>query len=177
MSNQNCFVAVVRCGAGQEVEQGLHVDGENYVAPAPDDDDLSEPLLLPAPAADTTAALWSALVRPALNRMTEQLTMTMDDSIDDSMDDRERSAEKWAATVRHRLGRNTYEMPSIGRRYSRPEEEAAKRRQLQAEYFGNIMMKRRCLFQICFCSCRSRRFCPAPDPTFKTSTSGSGSGS
>jgi hypothetical protein len=138
------------------VEQGLHVDGEHsYAAPDPDDDsdDLSAPLLLPAAAAPDTAAaaaFWAALIRPALSRMDERMpTMTMED---DSRDDSERSAtaDRWAA-VRHRLGR-AYQMappPPVVRRYSRSgAEEEANRRQLQAEYFGNIMIKRRCLFTI-----------------------------
>ena len=117
---------VVTCGASQEVELGLHVDGESFspdyaAAAAAEDRELPTP--------PETPALWAALITRALSRMENQLAANEGESHGDVGESEESgpvggfggswAAERYRAVQKAAGGRNFRE------------EEEARRRQLE----------------------------------------------
>ena len=121
---------VVTCGASQEVELGLHVDGESF-SPDYTADAAAEDRELPTALAQPEApALWAALITRALSRMENQLAANEGESHGDVGESEESGpvggfGDSWAAE-RYRAIQK-----AAGGRNFREEEEEARRRQLE----------------------------------------------
>ena len=118
------------CEASQEVELGLHVDGESF-SPDYTADAAAEDRELPTALAQPEApALWAALITRALSRMENQLAAKERESHGDVGESEESGpvggfGDSWAAE-RYRAIQK-----AAGGRNFREEEEEARRRQLE----------------------------------------------